>query len=1154
MNPTTNIMTASSVRPPVSSGPQQSERVLLSTASQYAEQYYNSGNYLMAKRLLDSITVSYRQEQWRSVLTTVLLTALDCSYRLRNYEQIIKISLELLGSNVLLTHQQKTIIMQQMLVLCYATPTQPITNTNNTENNTATELPLFNICDNIFEVNRQYGILMATSHFITVPKQSTNAVTDHDNTVAVLNKDATVCVGEEFDLILNLIVGLPVSTSFQRIDVFFYCPTNTTTTSSASVSSSMLPSTSSSQPAQQPYHLTLLPGGSPLPATPYDSSPLSRTNPTTFTIEQDQLMQVLQADDAGQVLVDLAFPPSNLSGSIPSSSSSDLSFLKNSPMNQFAFHFTKQTMNPSANANTTSSAASVPHNNPYLKTFRIRMKATVPTTTLSMNSTSNTIPIIPTSPVNNNNATTPLSSPPLSTNLFVTHLLASLDVPHPNLSSLSNTTNTNTNITTTPLFPPIHPSSPHRSLQLKFDVTPTKHELNFLPVTMIEQKEQEKIEREKRAKKKGVNISTPSPSPSMSVRSPTIRILPPSAKGSIELFFNEIGLINEYYPVEIKINSLGDTMMHGQLMLAATQIQNTGIANNTQQTNTGGSNINPLTNSTSIDPLNPTTTSTTTTTADSTVLPSSDSSGGGNLVRNQSSSYYGDDAEKMNSVKFYRLNHKYSSKIGYISHEEMQSLSSGMFEEISHHQIISIPYIKSFESYTTLIFIRVFIPSTPLITATFSYENASWVSSDALSIVKLQYLNFKQPFKIKTKIFSDALSGLATNTNTTTNTNTNTNQAGGAPPAINTTTTANSPPLQRLILNQPALLHVEFENNSGTILRIEYISLDLSTKFFKGVNSSSSNPHSNPNSTVIRECISPAAREGMKIVEEKIKRKREKEGEKSNSSNSNSNISLPCICLAPNEKYTHVFSFIPILAGKTRYTPINISWNRVNPFFNQSEQQQQQQQLLPLQEQKENNNNTPLTDTKDASPPLSSFSYPTPLTLYQKDLFPFQILRAPLLIQFLHPPAILFGSSAKLEVRITNTTEQMQEVEMIVGERENEGNSNANNATNNASSSPSSSSSSSTVAPKLVYSGRTKCLLRLRPHSIHSEYYRLVPLECGAMNLPKIQLKSTGLNNINSSAPSSSSSSSSSVLLMDPNDVGVIFVHPKATILASNAQ
>jgi hypothetical protein len=187
---------------------------------------------------------------------------------------------------------------------------------------------------------------------------------------------------------------------------------------------------------------------------------------------------------------------------------------------------------------------------------------------------------------------------------------------------------------------------------------------------------------------------------------------------------------------------------------------------------------------------------------------------------------------------------------------------------------------------------------------------------------------------------------------------------------------------------------------------------------------------------------------------------------------------------------------------------------------------------------------------------------------FRRDVLSFQILKAPLIVTLDFPPSVTLGDTFSYVLRIANATEQMHDVELALleagakaptaaagGGGAADGSAQAAGATRAgataaSASAPASSSAASSALVKCVLSGRTRGLLRVRPHSTCTVAYRVCPLECGALSLPRIQLTAAGLTTLShavtggGAAPSPAAAAS--VLLMDPNDVGIVFVHPRA--------
>ena len=138
---------------------------------------------------------------------------------------------------------------------------------------------------------------------------------------------------------------------------------------------------------------------------------------------------------------------------------------------------------------------------------------------------------------------------------------------------------------------------------------------------------------------------------------------------------------------------------------------------------------------------------------------------------------------------------------------------------------------------------------------------------------------------------------------------------------------------------------------------------------------------------------------------------------------------------------------------------------------------------------------------------------------------------------------------------ITNDTDQLHDVELRVLEPDGPStvvgptSSTSTSSIGGVSSHPSTHTGQASHI-KLVFSGRTKGLVRVRPHTCETIRYRLCPLECGSLLLPRIQLKAAGLATTTLFSTTNSSGQSvtgSTLLLVDPNDTtGVVFVQPKS--------
>ena len=369
------------------------------------------------------------------------------------------------------------------------------------------------------------------------------------------------------------------------------------------------------------------------------------------------------------------------------------------------------------------------------------------------------------------------------------------------------------------------------------------------------------------------------------------------------------------------------------------------------------------------------------------------------------------------------------------------------------------------------------------------------------------------------------------------------------------------------------LLHVELENVSGAALRLDELGLELSSKFIR--NHGRLGPGSNVNH-VLRPCVSPAAaaaiKEAAKLQSHPL-------------SAGAAAASAPAICLASGEKYTHLFAFTPVVPGKTRYTPLHIRWNRIQPSMSHPLPPPVAMVVRALKKGGDDDDedgaphasssaSTPLLLSSSSSssaaavaaaaavvpPPVLSF--PTPCVSFRKDVLYFHILKSPLGVSLAFPPSSTFGQAFEYSLSIRNQTEQMHDVELQVLEAEGSG-AGAQGGPAGASQTASQTGHASLV--KCVLSGKTRGLVRVRPLSTATVVYKVFPLECGSIALPRIQLKAAGLTtltNINLAAPgvppsaaaAAAAHSNQSILLMDPSDVGMVFVHPKPKHVTAEMQ
>ncbi|XP_020863258.1 trafficking protein particle complex subunit 11 isoform X3 [Phascolarctos cinereus] len=82
---------------------------------QMGEEYYFAKDYSKALKLLDYVMCDYRGEGWWSLLTSILTTALKCSYLMAQLKDYITYSLELLGRASTLKDDQKSRIEKNLM-------------------------------------------------------------------------------------------------------------------------------------------------------------------------------------------------------------------------------------------------------------------------------------------------------------------------------------------------------------------------------------------------------------------------------------------------------------------------------------------------------------------------------------------------------------------------------------------------------------------------------------------------------------------------------------------------------------------------------------------------------------------------------------------------------------------------------------------------------------------------------------------------------------------------------------------------------------------------------------------------------------------------------------------------------------------------------
>lgn len=82
---------------------------------QMGEEYYHANDYTKALKLLDYVMCDYRSERWWTLLTSILSTALKCSYLMAQLKEYITYSLELLGRASTLKDDQKSRIEKNLI-------------------------------------------------------------------------------------------------------------------------------------------------------------------------------------------------------------------------------------------------------------------------------------------------------------------------------------------------------------------------------------------------------------------------------------------------------------------------------------------------------------------------------------------------------------------------------------------------------------------------------------------------------------------------------------------------------------------------------------------------------------------------------------------------------------------------------------------------------------------------------------------------------------------------------------------------------------------------------------------------------------------------------------------------------------------------------
>ncbi|XP_047675733.1 trafficking protein particle complex subunit 11 isoform X1 [Tachysurus fulvidraco] len=82
---------------------------------QMGEEYYNAKDYTKALKLLDYVMCDYRTERWWTLLTSILCTALKCSYLMGHIKDYITYSMELVGRASTLREDQKSRIEKNLI-------------------------------------------------------------------------------------------------------------------------------------------------------------------------------------------------------------------------------------------------------------------------------------------------------------------------------------------------------------------------------------------------------------------------------------------------------------------------------------------------------------------------------------------------------------------------------------------------------------------------------------------------------------------------------------------------------------------------------------------------------------------------------------------------------------------------------------------------------------------------------------------------------------------------------------------------------------------------------------------------------------------------------------------------------------------------------
>ena len=103
---------------------EHSERMLVSVASQTASEYFTAKQWRKAQTLFDRIATTYREEQWWMILTSTLMAAYTCAKELGQQKETVHYALELLGRYATTTTEQKERIHHTLLTLLSAPEAQ----------------------------------------------------------------------------------------------------------------------------------------------------------------------------------------------------------------------------------------------------------------------------------------------------------------------------------------------------------------------------------------------------------------------------------------------------------------------------------------------------------------------------------------------------------------------------------------------------------------------------------------------------------------------------------------------------------------------------------------------------------------------------------------------------------------------------------------------------------------------------------------------------------------------------------------------------------------------------------------------------------------------------------------------------------------------